>query len=996
VIGRLLAGAAVLLLVGLSPPLQMSLVELDPAFPAVLFALAVVGGGLAWALRARGERRAVRRLRRCEARGLRWLGRWAWVPAIILFVLPILSHWRLRPPSGVTAYAALVGYIPWGDAHGHFEGANQLLADGTFGAFSERRPMGAALLSVRLALVGGRLPIALIEQAVLLGLAALLAARAVGRRSGLFPALGFFAIVLGLSRDYLPTTLTEPLGLTLSCLGLALFVSIEARRSPALLAMGAFALFTALHARPGAQLLAPFAALWGVAVQRAVWRRSAALFALAAAASSLCPAALDALYGAGEASFTTYPAYTLYGLSRASNWRQAYVDFPQEIARMRNEKEVAPFLYARAFANLRERPLDFGRALVGNAARFLHKLPANLSRPVSLRWLLADAEDRVRAPPRERRWDLALGGPLLAGGVLAFASRMRRSRAREERLFWLAVGLGILLSVPFVYGDAGFRGLAAGYPFIALALAVGLGGRRDQWLVTPTGRMRRRQELRVAAAFALALVAVAFVGPALAHAYAGRLQPHLPADLPAGRELVVRLETSPTVLVTNFQREGLEGVPSADRGDFLRLLSQAGIEYQTVEEHGYLEQLRPPFALLSGYDFVSRRQKVMVAPPALLRERATFVKLWARPAGDSGFLLEVERWEPLRQPPRVADVERGAQGHQYLSPRAVALDEHEARGRRVDLGEDDALRPPVRGASKRGPGHQRGEPGAVEPRGHDVPRAQRAVAAASQPPEHHRAPVGSIVGVGVGADDVGGAGEGRPAVAARRHADLGAGRGEEPDLPLAVDVDALEQRRGAAGIDARPPLADGVGGGEVPRVLAVRVGAVEVLDSPFAGGRVDQHVPGRRPVDARYLGVALEQPALDAAGEVHDEEGLAVGGRQLPVLVAVGIDTPERGAEPVGRRSGLDRAAAPGVVVAKGESRDAGAPLAHGEDFVRRAGTGGVTVARVDDRRVRAGGDGGVAVGERVVVGGIAGAQQGRGRDRGAQVARCHTFLCAA
>jgi hypothetical protein len=73
-------------------------------------------------------------------------------------------------------------------------------------------------------------------------------------------------------------------------------------------------------------------------------------------------------------------------------------------------------------------------------------------------------------------------------------------------------------------------------------------------------------------AAALALVAAALVGPALAHPLARRPPAHLLQDLLPDRELLVRLETSPTVLVTNFKREGLEDVPAADRGDGQRLM----------------------------------------------------------------------------------------------------------------------------------------------------------------------------------------------------------------------------------------------------------------------------------------------------------------------------------------------------------------------------------------------------------------------------------------
>src|SRR5262245_64401125 len=123
--------------------------------------------------------------------------------------MPLLACRAKRPPSRIAAFSALLGWIPWGDAHGHYEGGTRVLAEGSFGGFSERRPLTAAWLALRLGTTGNSLPVALAVQAALVGLSAWLAARAVGRRFGLAAALATFAVVLGRSRYSRATAVTE-------------------------------------------------------------------------------------------------------------------------------------------------------------------------------------------------------------------------------------------------------------------------------------------------------------------------------------------------------------------------------------------------------------------------------------------------------------------------------------------------------------------------------------------------------------------------------------------------------------------------------------------------------------------------------------------------------------------------------------------------------------------------------------------------------------------
>lgn len=565
---------------------------------------------------------------------LAFLDRWGLALAVLAFVAPLLAAWDLRPPSGNAAFAALFGRIPWGDAHGHLEGAQRLLADGAFPYFSGRRPLNAAWLAVRLWLTGGRLEAALLVQAVLLGLAAFVAARAIGLRRGLAPAAAFFGLVLGLTSDTLPSAATEPLGVTLACASFAAMWAPGARGrlAPALTSL--WLLDLALQARPGAQLLLPCLGLWVVWTCRAQWRRAALGVALIALSGVLLSASLNALYGTSDASASSAGAYPFYGLVTGSNYRQIREDLGAELEQLPDERARTRLIYRRGWERLRADPGTAVRALGRNLRKFAGKTPAVLYGVVSPQALVLSPWERAEPAPEVQVLDRWLGRVLIGIAMLAFVRYAWRS-AWDERLFWLAAASGVVLSAPVVYGDAGLRGLGASFPLLAGLLSVGLarGGRRP-----PDARIVESRTTRVLAWSAAALVAVALAGPALAHASARRPGVDALAALPADT-LVVRLRPAPAIVVSNRPRPELD-VPVLPRRQYLRHLGLAN-----VAGSGF-DRPEPPFALVSAYDYVARRQRVLIVPPEALAQ-GRFLRVRARPAAEDENLLVVTEWEPL-------------------------------------------------------------------------------------------------------------------------------------------------------------------------------------------------------------------------------------------------------------------------------------------------------------------------------------------------------------
>ncbi|HET8644356.1 MAG TPA: hypothetical protein VFO85_02630, partial [Vicinamibacteria bacterium] len=221
-----------------------------------------------------------------------------------------------------------------------------------------------------------------------------------------------------------------------------------------------------------------------------------------------------------------------------------------------------------------------------------------------------------------------------------------------DRAFWLAAAAGLLASVPFVYGDAGFRGLASSYPFFAAALGLGLGLRERG---APAERTQRALAWP-AAAITVALVVLGVAGPALARLFWPRPQPVLVRAAVPGT-LVLAPARATSMVVSNVRRAAGTSVPRIDRRDLARMLEWAGLE---PEQQAHFARARTPFALMSAYDHAGRRQALLLAPLELLREGGAYLAVEVRAVEGSRF-LEVVGWRRLdgSAPPQVMPPEPG-------------------------------------------------------------------------------------------------------------------------------------------------------------------------------------------------------------------------------------------------------------------------------------------------------------------------------------------------
>jgi len=189
--------------------------------------------------------------------------------------------------------------------------------------------------------------------------------------------------------------------------------------------------------------------------------------------------------------------------------------------------------------------------------------------------------------------------------AVLFALALVRAWPSQERALWLAMAAGTLASGMFVGIDTGFHGVAAVQPLIALGLCLGLVAGPIPRRVPGGGAAAayERNTIRACLMTGLVLLLVTLSGPAWARRVWPRPTPSMLLGMQPGRDVVIVREASPTVVV------GRGGLSFRRYTDLLEL------------SHTKMCQVPPPppFVVLSAWDFISRRQRVVYAPAEIGR-----------------------------------------------------------------------------------------------------------------------------------------------------------------------------------------------------------------------------------------------------------------------------------------------------------------------------------------------------------------------------------------
>jgi len=370
-----------------------------------------------------------------------------WSLGLIATVVPLLAYWQI----GKTSYSIIGGFLPWSDASGWLYGAYYLLNTHTLNWWTARRPISVAFMSFLASLTGEDLRAMLLVRTLLTGAGILFVSREIWRRYGVSAGLTTFAVLVAFVSPFMPTTLTEGLGLAFGATAFALMWQAISRDYMWRFAGGLFLLTLAMSVRPGPVLVLPVLALWGALnfgkTRTAVWRLG--LFSLFGVAAFVITPLWTHFYGTGESYFAANYSFTFYGLAFGGrSWQQFLIDHPE--AASLPETAQATFAYHLAFAEVLRSP----SGLLGGLWSFAKLYLENLFSYIEV--------------PRFRSMGQMLGGIGLT--IAGFSSRRDR---HLSFLFWGAVG--IVVSAPFIFWDTdAYRAFIVTAPFDAVVVGVGL------------------------------------------------------------------------------------------------------------------------------------------------------------------------------------------------------------------------------------------------------------------------------------------------------------------------------------------------------------------------------------------------------------------------------------------------------------------------------------------------------------------------------------------
>ena len=604
------------------------LASVEVVAPYTILTYAAVGAALSWLGSAGLGFRSVSR--RMEIDLFRIWRVWSLPVVASIFTLSLsASGWggHVRPTD--LNYMSFAGLIPHSDAHGYFSEALQQAYWGTWGSFSSRRPLAQAFR--QLTAFAGQYSYAttLLIQVLLLSVATHLCLRSIARWRGLWAAIAFFGLTYLIARPFMPTMLTEVLGLIWTLFALIFFIEALRLHSAPHALVALIGLSFALLTRVGSVLTVPFLVMWlPFAFSKSAVTR-ARLFALACAgvaAAGVLSAALGYLYAPPDAIQGGNVAWHLCGLSLGGNWGSCMSAYASELGKLESERSQFWFLLLKAWQNVANDPMPLLRALRANLEMVVEHLPPFL--------LQGYGHYEIRSRT-------AVAAEIMMIPAIWFVLRHRASSA--ERTFWIVLCTSIILSSAFFVGDDGWRLLTATHPLLACLLAFGfcapaavtLPASRDRW------QWQRGGGILVLSAVLFLLV------PSLSHTLARReIAAHSPLPAVGSDEAIVLGSGRITgfVIIADGATPP-RSVPSLDFTEFRKLVEYARLE----EEFGpFVAEIasKLPIALVGvGRLDTNDQSHTYVAPPVVLERR----DVWAWHLRVRGPTSTEPAWIPLQE-----------------------------------------------------------------------------------------------------------------------------------------------------------------------------------------------------------------------------------------------------------------------------------------------------------------------------------------------------------
>jgi hypothetical protein len=377
---------------------------------------------------------------------------------LILFALPLSGLWR----SGASEPFIIGGLLPFSDAASYYSDAQRVVEGFKFSAFSARRPLFPALLTLLLAVTGQNLMVSIAILGAVIALSVYFAAREIQKGYGTIPAVLFLFFLFLFYRRFAGATMTENLGLPLGVAGFVVLWSGARQHKLRLAAAGILLLTLALNARAGTFFILPALILWATFAFRGKRRFSLSALGLTVAAVTLGFAlnllVFKVIAEPGGMVFSNF-SYTLYGVvAGGKGWTQILIDHP-ELAQLDDVARSAR-TYGLIFETWKEHPFNVVLGALKNWLDFV--LPRGSGAFGFLRGAQAGWVN----------YAVRILLSLMAGWGIITAWRQRKTGG-NTMLLW--AGVGIFLSVPFVPPNDSnqMRVYAATVVFLIAFVAVG-------------------------------------------------------------------------------------------------------------------------------------------------------------------------------------------------------------------------------------------------------------------------------------------------------------------------------------------------------------------------------------------------------------------------------------------------------------------------------------------------------------------------------------------
>ncbi|MBU0877949.1 MAG: hypothetical protein KKB61_18655 [Alphaproteobacteria bacterium] len=609
-------------------PLLRTLAEADPAIPHALLLFAMVGAILSWS--ASGNPDTATNVSARENKLTAQFSR-AGLPIVLAwFLFSVAGTWAGIPRAADLSANAIAGLVPFSDANGHFTQTFEQVMTGNWNTFGSRRPLAAALRGAGMFASGYSNSTFILLQTMAIAAAAFFATRSVMALRGPWAGLTFLALTMVLVRAYLPTNLTEPLGILLALVSIPYFVRAVAVGSIAAKATGFLFTSLALTVRMGNMFAIPAIALWIVLTSGSVWRNRlmsvAATIGVIGLSVSLTTV-LSIAFGSKSGEVGSNFSYTFCGLTHNADWTACERIYADELQGLEGgEAAVAAALYKFGLDKLISDPLMLATRLTTNV------------------WSLVEAVPHIvlegytgTVPPFF---------PAIPWLIVVLVGFIRLARARlmsgHEVLFWVLFGVSMVASASVIFADDGIRVLSASYPLLFLLVSTALNTRSAQ---TGASVQRGTHNAYISygtATFLAASIATSTISlPWLAHK----------RDVLGAKWLEnIPLETGQDLYLSSRYMTGFLVIPDDDapRRD---VASIAYSDYRRIIENSRVESIEkisappPPFGLVVAPGLVANGGTLLVVPENVMTNQEA--KGWKITYLEGSYFRRVEDAESI-------------------------------------------------------------------------------------------------------------------------------------------------------------------------------------------------------------------------------------------------------------------------------------------------------------------------------------------------------------